>query len=508
VSDMDAKIRDTLPELLIDRGNLPAAARALAEIFVSSARIFKRGSSLVKLVCTEQGLSVVTLNVHAVVNEAHALCRPVVIEMKDGEPVKSAITLPQRVASLLLCDIAQPRVQELRGIGLAPLVLDDGMISSTSGFDGRSGCWFEPGPVPFVFGNPTRDQACAALLQIRSTFATFPFADATMKSSNKGLVVDLAPPPGKDESAFLVALLTAVCRPSLPLAPALLIRAPQISGAGTGKGHLARAIGRIAFNIQPPAFTSVGDKREFNKRIESALVEAIPMVFLDNCNGEQLVSNLLAQVLTESIVTTRKMGKTEMVPLTANAFITVTGNGVEVSEDLARRFLVVELDARQENPEGRHFAELFDQRVMVHRDELLAALLTIFRWGRCTPLEPGLPLGSFEQWSAWCRDPLLALGCADPVGRMQAIKAQDQRRAMIGELFAAWHDRYGADPVRLSDVDQSVRALSGVRSRQSFSAFLHSLENTRVTGFVLKIIRSEAKWTAARYAVERCFDGA
>jgi hypothetical protein len=40
------------------------------------------------------------------------------------------------------------------------------------------------------------------------------------------------------ESAFLVALITALSRPSLSLAPALLIGAPQLSGSGTGKGHI------------------------------------------------------------------------------------------------------------------------------------------------------------------------------------------------------------------------------------------------------------------------------
>ena len=49
-------------------------------------------------------------------------------------------------------------------------------------------------------------------------------------------VVDISHPPGKDESAFLVALLTAVCRPSLHLAPGVLVRAAAMSGAGAGKG--------------------------------------------------------------------------------------------------------------------------------------------------------------------------------------------------------------------------------------------------------------------------------
>jgi hypothetical protein len=54
----------------------------------------------------------------------------------------------------------------------------------------------------------------------------------------------------------MVALLTAVCRSSLWLAPAFLITAPALSGAGSGKGLFVRAISAIAFGTQPRAFTA------------------------------------------------------------------------------------------------------------------------------------------------------------------------------------------------------------------------------------------------------------
>jgi hypothetical protein len=57
--------------------------------------------------------------------------------------------------------------------------------------------------------------------------------------------------------------------------------------------------------------------------------------------------------------------------------------------------------------------------VTERRTELLAALLTIWRWGRITQgIVPGRTLGSFEQWGRWVRDPLLALGCKDPADRV------------------------------------------------------------------------------------------
>ena len=47
---------------------------------------------------------------------------------------------------------------------------------------------------------------------------------------------------------------------------------------------------------------------------------------------------------------------------------------------------------------------------------------------RPAAMEVGLPLGSFEQWCKWVRDPLLALGCHDPAERVNEAKERDGRR--------------------------------------------------------------------------------
>jgi hypothetical protein len=331
-------------------------------------------------------------------------------------------------------------------------------------------------------------------------FATFPFADAARVSSSVGSVVDLATAPAVNETTFILALMTAVCRPSLPLAPVLLIRAPQLSGSGTGKGLLVHAIAQIAYGQEPSAFTSSGNRRELGKRIESALIESEPIVFLDNCNAEQLSSNVLAQAITESAVKTRLLGQSRMVRLTTNAFIAVTGNAVSISEDLARRFLVVDLDAKCENPEQRSFNEDFGTSIKEHRADLLAAVLTIWLWGRQNSLEPGLPLGSFEQWASWCRDPLLALGCVDPVQRTADLKSEDPLRQRIFEFLQAWLARHGSHPIKLRDLDPKISALVG-ESRQKLATFVRNLKGVRVGGFVVTIIKPQGKWSAAEYAV-------
>jgi hypothetical protein len=322
---------------------------------------------------------------------------------------------------------------------------------------------------------PTKEDAAAALLTIRETFKTFCFADAETipyesydptcfgrveksEYAAKLQIVDISKPPGKDESAFLVGLLTAVCRPSLHLAPGLLMHAPAISGAGAGKGLLARCICLIAFGRQPSAVTAGANAEELEKRIASELIGGSPALFLDNLNNMNFRSNLLASALTERPASIRLLGRSQMVPLNASSFVILTGNALAVSEDLARRFIEVVFDAGIEDPEDRPFATDIRDKVIQRRPELLAALLTIWRWGRhTTGVKPGRPLGSFEIWCGWVRDPLLALGCQDPVLRISEAKKCDSRRQVVAELFVKWWEKHQDRPMAVSDLDDDVK---------------------------------------------------
>ena len=323
---------------------------------------------------------------------------------------------------------------------------------------------------------------------LRQTFRTFPFGDAPRRwdASLEVEVIDITKPPGLDESAFLVALLTAVCRPSLWLAPGMLVTAPAVSGAGSGKGLLVRAICTIAFGIRPRAFTTGSERQELDKRLAAELIEAQPALFLDNANGIALRSDTLASVLTERPARVRLLGQTRMVPLNSTAFVAVTGNGLTVTEDLARRFISCELDARCEDPELRPFPAGFLDQVEQRRAELLTAALTIWRWGRqnATGLTRGKPLGSFETWAEWCRDPFVTLGCCDPVERIESLKANDPRRQRIADLFRTWWEHHGALPTKASDLAEPVKAIADPqgRGRQYLATFLSVLPAPTLPG--------------------------
>jgi len=493
------------PELIIHAGNLPATAEGLRDLFAACGKLFDRGLPVRVIRPADGGPpSAMPLTRHNVVIEAHRLCQPVKVG-SDGEHVP--VTLPDRVAQMYLDMSGEWNLPPLAGVSTAPLLSADGSVRVADGYDTTTALWCCSVPTLPLRARPSRADAEAALRLLRQAFRTFPFADAArrMDTSLKVEVIDIVKRPGRDESAFLVALLTAVCRPSLLLAPGILFAAPAVSGAGSGKGLLVRAICTIAFGISPRAFTTGGDRKELDKRLAAELIEAQPALFLDNANGIALRSDTLASVLTERPARVRLLGETRMVPLNSTAFVTVTGNGLTVTEDLARRFIPCELDARCEDPEQRDFKSGFLDDIKHRRAELLAAALIIWRWGRhnAADLNRGRPLGSFEQWSEWCRDPLVTLGCEDPVERIESLKANDPRRQLIVELFCAWHEHHGTTPIKANDLAESVKAIVDPqgRGRQYLATRVAGLAGTRAAGFVLTRQEPAGKWTAATYAL-------
>jgi hypothetical protein len=302
---------------------------------------------------------------------------------------------------------------------------------------------------------------------------------------------------GLDESTFLVSLMTAVCRASLTLAPGILATAPAFSGAGTGKGLAMKTICIIASGAAPSAFTAGHNAEELDKRLTAALVEARPAIFLDNYNSKALTSDILASALTENPCEVRPMGQTAMVRLHTRTLVAMTGNAVQIAEDMVRRVVPIYFDAKVENPELRPFKPGFLDTVHKERATLLGHVLTIWRWGRQNAdlLIPGKPLGSYEEWAQWCRDPLITLGARDPVDRLIAIKAADPKRKRILTVFEAWWEAHRGNSLLAKELDQTVIEIidekanfrDGARryNRQRVAGWLQRHAGTRLGGYVL-----------------------
>jgi hypothetical protein len=505
------------PDLIIHENDPAETAKELARHLARHNVVLSNGNHPVRVVAEADKMPrAVEMTAESVCVYAHEICCPVKL-MKGGLTVPTA--LKSGHAQLYLNGLeGRWGLKLLQGITTSPILADDGSIRVADGYDESSGLWCHSIPVLDVPNTPSGIEAKSALERLRFVFRTFPFADGE-RVHDPVLCLDVIDPTksiGLDESTFLVALLTAVCRQSLELAPGVLIDAPSFSGAGCGKGLLVKAICVIASGARPSAFTSGHDTSEFDKRLTAALVEAQPAVFLDNFNAKELRSDILASVLTENPARVRVLGHTKMVPLHVRTFVGITGNGVEIAEDMARRLLKIRLDAQVENPESRKFRPGFLEEIADMRATLLADALTIWRWGRQhrAALTTGRPLGSYETWSNWVRDPLLSLGLKDPVERLAEIKANDPRRRALIAVFEAWWTAHEDSLIKATDLasevleqidSRSVRKPDGLQfSRQRVAGFLGTHTGTFVGGYRLaKVMLGPPSKEIAHYKLTR-----
>jgi hypothetical protein len=488
-----------LPELIIDGGDLTKTAKQLAKMFARHRRFLFNGNEPIQVVRENDEMpKAVMATSEAVRVFCHEICIPKKYDKRAGRLVR--VTLSAGIANLYLRGLqGQWGLRPFQGLTTAPILSDDGSFRTSSGYDETTGLWCHQIPAVDVPERPTWAQAKASLAALRRFFRTFAFADATViRDRDLGVnVVNLDGPIGLDESTFLASLMTAVCRSSLVLAPGILANAPAFSGAGTGKGLGMKAICIIASVAPPRAFTAGHDEGELDKRLTSALVEARPAVFLDNFNSKALTSDILASALTENPCEVRPFGYTTMIKLYTRTLVAITGNAVQVAEDMARRVIVTNFDAKVEHPELRPFKPGFLDTVYKARGALLGHALTIWRWGRQNAgvLKRGKPLGSYEVWREWCRDPLITLGARDPADRLEAIKDVDPRRKSVLAVFEIWWERHRNRPMLVKDLDQRVieaidlkaKRFAGVleHNRQFVARWLPQHVGTRIGGYVL-----------------------
>jgi hypothetical protein len=502
------------PRLKIDRSHPERTVVDLRDILAGSGRLYDRGTPVRVVFDPTLGGSIAhPMTADSLALEAHFACQPHTLARgaRDVWAERDA-PLPPQIARMYLGWRGEWRLPPLNGVTTAPLLGEDGSIRAARGYDAATGLWCER--VPEIGGlvppRPSRSQAEAALALIRDGFKTFCFADAKIISgSDRVDIVDLRKPPGLDESSFLAVLLGGVCRACLWLAPGALFRAAPHSGSGAGKGKLARCICAVAYGRQPSAVTAGGGAEEMEKRISAALLEGGPAVLFDNFNNVTLRSASLESALTERPAKVRQFRTLDLMTLNALASVFVTGNGVLLAQDIVRRFIPTEFDAHMEDPERRSFSGDILAEMTRRRPELLAALLTIWRYGRLAgDIRPGKALGSYEQWCSWVRDPLLALGCRDPVERMSEVKARDPFRQTIGALFDAWWKHHGPSPQRAHQLDIEVQRFIDPhgRGRQYVAAQLEKLDGTRLAGFVLTRQRGHGFYAVATYALQETGD--
>ena len=332
-------------------------------------------------------------------------------------------------------------LRPLDAIARAPFLRPDGSICDTEGYDPSSRTLYVPSTTyPPIPEHPTRDDALAALARLREPFSEFPWKE------------------GASESTFLSHVLAEAARLAMERCPMYFYDAPM---AGTGKSTLQEMAARIVHGTEPALRPWVADEDEIRKSLYACLMAGDRSIWFDNVpDGVKVRSSVLEAFLTSAVWKDRKLGESVTSAISNKTVLVASGNNLTPVSALARRSLVIRLDANTEHLRDRVFKIANPRRyVMEHRAQLLVDALTIIKAYLAVSVA-GMPvtLPSFEDWSRLAREPLLWLGMDDPV--VTQINETDDENHNIAPIFEKLVANFGERTFTAGDMARIVGSLS------------------------------------------------
>jgi len=342
-------------------------------------------------------------------------------------------------------------LRPLDAIARAPFLRADGSICDVPGFDPASRTLYVPSiefpPIPDA---PTREDALAALRRLREPFNEFPWKESA------------------SESAFISHILSEAARLAMERCPMYFYDAPM---AGTGKSTLQEMAARIVHGTEPALRPWVADEDELRKSIYACLMAGDRSIWFDNLpDGIKVRSSVLEAFLTSAVWKDRKLGESVTTGIANKTVLVASGNNLTPCSALARRSLVIRLDANTENLRDRVFKIENPRRyVMERRAQLLVDALTVIKAHITARSDAKMPvaLPSFESWSRLARDPLIWLGMSDPV--VTQLNETDDETKNVGPIFERLVANFGSRAFTAGDMARVVGSLSDERNELSDS---------------------------------------
>lgn len=442
------------PPIVVKSGFRSFVTDEVEKILIQNAfklRIFQRGGDLVRMIDLKADVNSGGLNVTdgvqlQVLTQTYlqtVLGRLIDFKKMREDGKQRSIDCPIDIAADYLGRVGDWKLPRLTGFIEAPIMRNDGTILLRPGYDETTGLYLVGSEWPKIPDAPTRADAEAALAELLAPFDQFPWVGEA------------------DKSVFAAFLLTLIQRRLLRNAPLFVFDAPDI---GMGKGLLVRCGSLIALGRNFGAHPVPPDKVEFHKELTTMLRGGGLLNSWDNLpEGQAFDSPALATALTEDPYRGRLLGMHEELCLRTNSVETLTGNNCLIKGDLPRRAVKCRIDAKREKAFERTFKiPNLEAYVLENRTRLVGAVLTILRAfevvGR--PKQELSKFGSFEDWSAKIREPLVWLGMADSYVTTANIIEEDPARERSGDVVAAWYGAFGDTGMKIREIAAEFNALS------------------------------------------------
>lgn len=312
---------------------------------------------------------------------------------------------------------------EIIGIARQPMIDGRGRVSKKAGYNAANKLYADFDERAYeVLDSPTQEDALKALAELETLLEEFPFEAEC------------------DKSAALSAILTAVVRSQLKLAPMIHVQAHL---PGSGKSYLTALIAAFATGDEVAASSFPKDDEECRKFLHSQLLASPAAIIFDNLTTDIYAFKSLCMAITEPTFNARILGSSRTAEASTRTLILSSGNNVGPVEDMTRRVLTIYLNPAEPNPAERTFQHpnLIDELRANRAHFVSCALTVISAW-----MLAGRPrtncmktLNSFMQWGEWCRLPLLWLGRSDPATRLFELMANDPEREQTARIFDVLH---------------------------------------------------------------------
>jgi hypothetical protein len=385
-----------------------------------------------------------------------------------------AVSCPNELVNVLLDQGDWPQLRPLDAIARAPFVREDGSICDTPGYDSSSRALYLPGTeFPAVPDTPTIDDARAAFNRLMLPFDQFPWYTASSRS------------------AFAAHILTESARLAIDRAPMFWYTAPD---AGTGKTMLSEFPSTIVHGTAPAVRPWCANGEELRKTLFASLLAGDRSIAFDNLpTGYKARAPELCAFLTSSIWKDRKLGVSETHSVRNRAVVSASGNNITPVSDMARRSLVVRLDANSDSMRERRF-KIPDLRghVLSNRPALLIDALTIIKAYTLASGIDTIAMPSFERWTKLCCEPLIWLGEPNP-RETQYTETDDETESLapiFDKLSAAFGERkFG--PMDIAKLVGSVMDADGELGALMLNQGCAEPNNALKVGYWLRSIRDK-----------------
>lgn len=357
---------------------------------------------------------------------------------------------PASLVNALYEPVKLPGIRRLAGITGTPQMRPDGTMIDRPGYDTATELIYLPTQdIPPPPPTPSRDDALAALAELREVVREFPF---------------------KNEEAFaawLSYVMTCFVRPAIDGSTPMFVIDANVRSAG--KSLLAQVGALIAIGRHAPIVGWTEDDTEVQKKLTALFIAGDELICFDNIE-KTIGGSSLNRALTGQVWNERVLGETRMTGnLPIRTVMVATSNNASFGNDVIRRIIYIRLESEHERPEDRKVDRpRLRNWVLDHRPRLVRACLTILAayHHAGAPQRELLPMSDYDAWTQRVRQLVAWLGLPDPLLTQRELA--DDSDADASELSALITSMEAANPDGewLGASEYLSRALQGKPSLQ------------------------------------------